>query len=190
MFGSAKKQPDPSEFMLRFDHAAERLLVIAWAIIGDRHWAEDVVQEVAVVAWRKYDQFDPNTDFNAWTAQITRNIARRRRDHERRRQGADLDHVDFTLAARPEEGTTDPSPAAPLFGLELDDTMTSALGQLSEVARSCFMLRSVLDFSYKEIADVLEIPAGTAMSHVHRARQQLALALVDHDGKTVPSGEG
>lgn len=176
--------------MLRFDQAAQRLLVIAWAIIGDRHWAEDVVQEAAVVAWRKYDQFDPNTDFNAWTSQITRNIARRRRDHERRRQGADLDQVDFTLAAKSDEGAAGPSASDPLFGLELDDTMTSALGQLNEVARSCFMLRSVLDYSYKEIADVLEIPAGTAMSHVHRARQQLASALITYDGETTPSGEG
>ena len=168
--------------MSRFEHVGPRLLVIAWAIIGDRHWAEDVVQEAAIVAWRKYDEFDPATDFAAWTSQITRNIARRRRDHERRRQGTDIEQVMFTMAAPP--GTADSSATAvvepanaagaapPDWGL--DDELTAALGSLGETPRTCFLLRVVLDYSYKEIAECLDIPAGTAMSHVHRTRQQLA----------------
>lgn len=176
MFGSASDRHSPAEFMSCFDQVCPRLLVIAWAIIGDRHWAEDVVQEAALVAWQKYDEFDPQTDFAAWTSQITRNIARRRRDHERRRQGTDIEQVMFTMAAPP--GAANPSaaamPGSGLLDLGLDDQMTAALGSLGEMPRTCFLLRVVLDYSYKEIAECLDIPAGTAMSHVHRTRQHLA----------------
>lgn len=182
MTGSVDESPTPAEFMSRFDQAAPRLMVIAWAIIGDRHWAEDIVQESAIVAWQKYEEFDPESDFAAWTSQITRNIARRRRDYEHRRKGTDIEQVMFTVAdPNPNHGT---SPESNTLDLELDDQMTAALGRLHETARTCFLMRVVLDYSYKEIADAMDMPAGTAMSHVHRTRQQLAdLLTTETEGK-------
>jgi RNA polymerase sigma-70 factor (ECF subfamily) len=54
---------------------------------------------------------------------------------------------------------------------------------LDEVARACLLLRTVHDMPYKQIAQVLEVPEGTAMSHVHRARQAMRQRLME-EGRT------
>ncbi len=54
-----------------------------------------------------------------------------------------------------------------------DDDLAAALRSLDEMPRCCLLLRVVMDLPYKDIAQVLDIPEGTAMSHVHRARRQV-----------------
>ena len=54
-----------------------------------------------------------------------------------------------------------------------DDELLEALRQLDTDARACLLLRVVMDMPYREIAETLGIPQGTAMSHVHRARRAL-----------------
>ena len=58
-----------------------------------------------------------------------------------------------------------------------DDAVLAALNTLGETARACLLLRTILDLSYRELAETLEIPEGTAMSHVHRARAAMRKAL-------------
>jgi len=60
-----------------------------------------------------------------------------------------------------------------------DDKVLTALMQLSSVARAALLLRTVLELSYTEIAETLDIPAGTAMSHVHRSRKLLRSTVLD-----------
>ena len=62
--------------------------------------------------------------------------------------------------------------------------MLNGLNGLHETQRTCLLLRTVLDLPYREIGKMLDIPNGTAMSHVHRARQQLVDQLRD-----TPAGE-
>ncbi len=59
-----------------------------------------------------------------------------------------------------------------------DDEVLAALDNLEATARACLLLRVVLDMPYAEISRILDLPAGTAMSHVHRARRVLS----DHLG--------
>ena len=61
----------------------------------------------------------------------------------------------------------------------LDDTVLNGLNGLHETQRTCLLLRTVLELPYREIGMMLDIPKGTAMSHVHRARQQLVDQLRD-----------
>ena len=60
---------------------------------------------------------------------------------------------------------------------ELDDALTRALAALSETARAALLLRTVLELDYDSIARLLDVPPGTAMSHVHRSREALRRAL-------------
>ena len=60
---------------------------------------------------------------------------------------------------------------------EFDDRLLRALSMLEETARTCLLLRTLSDMPYREISQILEIPEGTAMSHVHRSRQVLRAAL-------------
>ena len=63
-------------------------------------------------------------------------------------------------------------------GMEpFDDELTHALGDLEETARGCLLMRVVLDMPYRDISLALNIPEGTAASHVHRARAALRRAL-------------
>jgi len=56
---------------------------------------------------------------------------------------------------------------------EFDDEIVQALGELSATARACMLLRTVENLTYRDIARILDIPEGTAMSHVHRTRTLL-----------------
>src|SRR6185503_13659537 len=58
-----------------------------------------------------------------------------------------------------------------------DDHVVAGLRELGEVPRACLLLRTLRELSYAEIAELLEIPEGTAMSHVHRARLALRARL-------------
>jgi RNA polymerase sigma factor (sigma-70 family) len=60
-----------------------------------------------------------------------------------------------------------------------DDRVMRALRSVNEVARACLLLRTLEGLSYSEISRLLEIPEGTAMSHVHRTRMHLRECLAD-----------
>jgi RNA polymerase sigma-70 factor (ECF subfamily) len=64
-----------------------------------------------------------------------------------------------------------------------DDRLLAALQSIGEVARACLLLRTIEGLDYKEIARVLDIPPGTAMSHVYRTRQTLRQMLSDDSRK-------
>ena len=65
---------------------------------------------------------------------------------------------------------------------QLDDRMVHALHSLGETARCCLLLRTIEGMPYAQIAQLLEIPEGTAMSHVHRSRMTLRGQLAELEG--------
>lgn len=164
----------PDEFSARFQAAARTLWLIAAGVLGDRNDAEDVLQEAAMIGLRKRSEFDPSTSFAAWMGGIVRNVARNYARKRVRRHTSPADPA-----------TLDRSPAADQSGAAgggFDDRILRALGMLEETARMCLLLRTVSDMQYKEIAAVLGIPEGTAMSHVHRSRHAMREALTDQKG--------
>ncbi|MEM7317205.1 MAG: sigma factor-like helix-turn-helix DNA-binding protein, partial [Planctomycetota bacterium] len=64
-----------------------------------------------------------------------------------------------------------------------DDEIAKAIGGLEMIRRSCFLLRVVRNLDYEEIATILDIPPGTAMSHVHRAKSTLRHSLAANFSK-------
>jgi len=170
----------PEAFASRFTAHARALWCIAVAILGRSSQAEDVLQEAALIALRKLHDFDPATSFPAWMGQIVRFVAL---NHARRsRRTLPLEPASLArLESEPElerpvrgGGQLDPDQAS------FDDQIVAALARLDETARSCLLLRTVVEMPYREIARVLAIPEGTAMSHVHRARQSLGRELAEH----------
>ncbi len=162
----------PQEFGSHFRACARILWLIAVGIVGDTAEAEDVVQEAAMVAYRKLDQFQPGTSFRAWSGTIVRNVALNSLRSTRRRRGTvgELAGVNHDLAAssHPQHGNGSVSAEK-----MLDSRVAGALADLGDVARACLLLRTVGELHYSEIAAFLAIPEGTAMSHVHRARVYL-----------------
>lgn len=167
----------PAEFGARLQEHARALWCIAVGVTGDRTAAEDLVQEAAVVALGKLQDFDPETSFPAWMGQIVRFLAL----NERRRKGRERDALADSDVARAVQPQPEPPPSRSIGvsskgdlksgQMMFDDDLAAALKSLEEMPRSCLLLRVVMELPYKDIAQVLQIPEGTAMSHVHRARR-------------------
>ncbi|MEM7808217.1 MAG: RNA polymerase sigma factor [Planctomycetota bacterium] len=155
-------------FARLFADASRRAWVVAMGVLLDRHGADDVVQEAAAVAWRRRETFAVGTNFAAWICRIAHHCALARRRKKRPDSGLDTDRV---IAPKP---TTADADIANLEGLGLGDALIRSLLALAETPRACLLMRVVLEASYDDIADALEIPPATAMSHVHRSRQRLA----------------
>jgi RNA polymerase sigma-70 factor (ECF subfamily) len=133
--------------------------------------AEDLVQDTYLRAFRSAAQFTPGTNLRAWLFTILHNAARNRaRDRAR-------DHVDIDSDVVERAGTTGIDPAATPESLLLNDTLTpdlqAAIDALPQAFRDAVWLRDVEEFSYAEIADMLQVPAGTVMSRISRGRRLL-----------------
>jgi len=175
----------PDEFAARYQRVAASLWCVAAGVLGRRDGAEDVVQDAALVALDRLSQFHRGTDFAAWMARIVRYTALNHRRKQRRapRPAAD-ELVDCPSPSRrdmPVTATGGLDPDQETF----DDDVCAALEQLTAPQRTCLLLKTVRGLEYAEISRLLTMPQGTAMSHVHRARQRLLTAL-DSDAAGAP----
>lgn len=159
-----------------FAEHSRALWCVAVGVCGDRAAAEDLVQEAAAVALTKLDEFDSSTSFVAWMGQIVRFLGMNERRKAARQREAHQKQ-DLIRSVEPSRlATTAPFPMTGSGTLRadqtaFDDRVVKAVASLEEAQRSCLLLRLVMDMSYKEISRHMNIPEGTAMSHVHRAKQ-------------------
>ncbi len=170
------------DFGTLFAQSFRALWLIAYGVVQNSSQADDVVQESAVVALSKIGDYRPGTNFTAWMGRIVQYVGLNYARSQRRRRTASLE------AAEPRASRG----AAPAMELSLsadgrlgpdqemfDDRVLAALNEVSNTARTCLLLRTIEQLEYAEIARLLKIPEGTAMSHVHRARQVLRQKLAD-----------
>lgn len=168
----------PAAFAAQFQGSWRVLWCIAAAVVGDRAQADDVLQEAAMIALGKLPQFDPSTNFAAWMGQIVRFVALNQARKRIRMPASSVDPHSIEVTA-PSMSLT--AHASPLTGQgqlreiddSFDDRLLSALRGLEDIARACLLMRTLMDMPYRDIALSLNIPEGTAMSHVHRARISL-----------------
>jgi RNA polymerase sigma-70 factor (ECF subfamily) len=137
--------------------------------------ADDLVQETFMQAWKSFGHYELGTNCRAWLYKILFN----KFDHYRRKKYTQSKYVqeadDFVFL-----NTTY---AAPISEQVTDEEILAALDKLPEHYRSVVLLADVHEFDYKEVAEVLEIPIGTVMSRLSRARGQLkkSLTAVAHE---------
>ena len=145
--------------------------------------AEDLVQETYIRAFRFREQFTPGTNLKAWLFRIlTNTFSNTYRRRQTQPEFTELEGVDeFSLYKRMSDLKTSSGAGNPetefLDGL-VDSEVKDALGELPEKFRQVVLL-DVEGFSYKEIAEMLDIPIGTVMSRLHRGRKFLQKRLLD-----------
>src|SRR6267142_1762976 len=145
--------------------------------------AEDLVQETYIKAFRFREQFTPGTNLKAWLFRIlTNTFINSYRRRQSQPEFTELEDVDeFSLYKRMSDLRTSSTSGNPetefLDGL-VDSEVKDALTELPEKFRSVVLL-DVEGFSYKEIAEMLDIPIGTVMSRLHRGRKFLQKRLLD-----------
>jgi RNA polymerase sigma-70 factor, ECF subfamily len=172
---------EPSAFERDALAALDSLYRTARRLSRDRADAEDLVQDTYLKAFSAAEQFEPGTNLRAWLFTILRNTARNRfRDHARETVTADSDLVDRAADAPPgsrgapgmSSGSVDTPETLLLRGI-LAPELQSAIDLLPEAFREAVWLRDVEEFSYAEIAAMLEVPIGTVMSRISRGRHLL-----------------
>ena len=147
--------------------------------------AEDLVQETYLRAYRVFGGFREGTNLKAWLYRIlTNTFINQYRAKKRRPDQVDLDDVEDFYIFRRLGGieAADAERTAETEALEAmpDAEVKQALESIPEQFRMAVILADIEGFSYKEIAEILDIPIGTVMSRIHRGRRQLQKLLWDY----------
>jgi RNA polymerase sigma-70 factor (ECF subfamily) len=170
---------------------ADRLLATAMRLTRNRADAEDLVQDTMFRAWRSLATFQPGSLFRAWLFRILRNAFLNKVRHEQMAPDA-VDPDTLTPSARAET-IPDIQSLTEVRGLSdrhFDDRVKAAVDSLPEVYRVPFLLFTLADMSYEEIAQTLDVPIGTVMSRLHRARAHLRERLEAYAKDLRLAGEG
>jgi RNA polymerase sigma-70 factor, ECF subfamily len=152
--------------------------------VWDSGVAEDVFSQAVLAAYENRQKYTPGTNFRAWMYRILLNkcyVANRE-------TGRAFDSLDHPAAKEAEAKTVED------YGDLLEDPKTvleqcgdevyCAFRGLSTAQRSCLLLRGLERFSYQEIADIMEIPVGTVMTHLARGRKKLRTELATYARET------
>ena len=138
--------------------------------------AEDLVQETYLKAYRYYDKFEEGTNFKAWLFKIMKNTFinnyRRKQQTPPQSDFAEIEESFESQVSKDAAGQIK-SPEQEYLENVLDEDVQRALDQLPTDYRMVVVLADLEGFSYKEIAEILEVPVGTVMSRLYRGRRLL-----------------
>ncbi len=167
------------ELIRRYERPIFSLL---FRMVRDRELAEDLAQETFVKALNAIESYRPEFKFSSWIFKIANNAAI---DHLRRRELDTLSLDGSPHAETPEAieatalqiGDRQETPLDAVESKELGGAIEAAIARLRPEYRSCILLRHVEGRAYEEIADILSLPLGTVKTYIHRARNELRVAL-------------
>lgn len=143
---------------------------------GDQDAAEDLVQDTFLRAHRFWDRYERGSNAKSWLFTICRNTYLHQKElvrNQRELPAADLDARVEALSAASAFEKGSPDPEKEFFDRLIDDHVVDAIDALPEEFHEVLVLSDVGDLKYREIAEVLDIPVGTAKSRLFRARRLL-----------------
>ncbi len=133
-----------------------------WAMVGDRHAAEDLLHETFVRALQAAGQFEERARPSTWLFTIARNLAL---NYLRSRSQRKVQPLESAGEVR--DTACDPSDTA--TGMCDAEMIRAAVSLLSEVHREVFLMKVVEGLSYRQIADIIGCPMGTVQSRFHHS---------------------
>jgi RNA polymerase sigma-70 factor (ECF subfamily) len=153
----------------------DRVFNITYRMLGNRHEAEDVAQEVFIAVFKQIDTFREEAKFSTWLYRVAVNHCKNRIKYLARRHDRDRDELDetSTRGASGDGAIGAPPPSAPdraLEGAQMDQLLAEAINKLDEEQRVVVILRDVEELSIEEICAITDLPDGTVKSRLHRAR--------------------
>lgn len=155
-----------------------RLYRLAYAWCHDGHLADDLAQEALIKALARRGQLREEAALEGWLFSILNNCWR---DHLRgRREFADIDTLDEVILS------DEPGPERLYASRQTANRVRDAIAALPMAQRQVITLVDIEECSYAQVANVLEVPVGTVMSRLSRARQALKQRLLAEEAKCQP----
>ena len=171
-----KADQSSSDFRQAALEHLDALFGFAMALTRNRTEAEDLVQETYLRAMRAFGRLLPDSNLKGWLFAIMRNIRLNQlRSANIRPEFVEIDADGEGNWQWLDQAAVDPQTA--LIQKVEREQVRSAIERLPELYREVVVLRDIEGFSYQQIANILQCPAGTVMSRLGRAREQLRLLL-------------
>ncbi|MFN6208518.1 MAG: RNA polymerase sigma factor [Planctomycetota bacterium] len=159
-------------FQSAVEQQADSIYRVAFRMSGNHELALELVQETFLAAWKNLDQVERPVRIKAWLMGILRNQFSKQVSRETRHRHAALEA----------------EPVGPLADRTLTGSVQAAIGKLDEDQRLPILLVAMEGWTTEEVAELLDIPRGTVLSRLYRARQNLKLILApDWETETKPS---
>jgi RNA polymerase sigma-70 factor (ECF subfamily) len=182
MFGIGReKQKDWKAFETEALPLMADVFRVAKYLARDREEAEDLTQETFIQALQSFHRYTPGTNCRAWLVTILYHL-----NSKRRRKLGQLKLVEDTEDQIANTVAFEPSVPQNIT----DEEILNALEKIPENFRNVVILTDVEDFSYKEVAGLMQMPIGTVMSRLHRGRRLLRQQLTDYARKMGLAAEG
>ena len=155
----------------------QRIYNLAYRFTGRFDEAEDLTQEIFLKVYRTLNSYRPESGaLVTWIVRVGRNhIIDHYRKFKTERTHTDSLEVEYEKAE--ENPARYASPAQALEQRELSERVHQALLKISEDLREAVILRDLEEFTYEEIASMLDLPLGTVKSRINRGRAELARLL-------------
>lgn len=173
-----KKQQDFNEEILPH---LDALYNFGLRLTADPNDAEDLVQDTIVKAFRFFSSYEKGTNAKAWLFRILKNsYINNYRRKSKKPQEVDYDEVASFYETIRAERTESSDLEDKMFRELIDDDLSNALDSIPEDFRTVVLLCDVEDFTYEEIANMLDVPIGTIRSRLHRGRNLLKAQLMEY----------
>jgi len=153
-------------------------------LTADPNDAEDLVQDTIVKAYRFFSSYEKGTNAKAWLFRILKNsYINNYRKKSKKPSEVDYDEVASFYESIRAERTETSDLEDKMFRDLIDDDLSEALNSIPEDFRTVVLLCDVEDFTYEEIANMLDVPIGTIRSRLHRGRNLLKAQLMEYAEK-------
>jgi RNA polymerase sigma-70 factor (ECF subfamily) len=157
---------------------------LVFRMVRDRTTAEDLAQEAFVRAFQALGSYDPGRKFSSWLFKIANNLTI---DHLRKRKLETISihgspHANTPEAEMRSRVTLESPGEDPIQfteNRELGGQIEEAIGRLRPEYRTAILLRHVEGYGYDEIAEIMDVPLGTAKTYIHRGRSELKDSLAE-----------
>lgn len=171
---------DMGAFSRLVGQCQERIVNTCWRVCGSKDEAEDLAQEAILKALEAIGSFQQRASFYTWLFRIAVNVSIAHRRKAARAPKLALhagdgewsgDHQAARLVGHVSREVTDPP--ARLSARETERKLAEGLEQLDDDHRAVIVLRDIEGLDYQQIGEILDLPAGTVKSRIHRARMEL-----------------
>jgi RNA polymerase sigma-70 factor (ECF subfamily) len=160
-----------------------RLYAVAYRMLGQAEDAEDLLQEIFLLAFRKMDSYKGDASLGTWLYRLGVNACLDKLRSRARRNEQQTDWLDDEV---PPAAATSDGARGVVHRLDLE----RALKDLPPGCRAAFLLHDVEGFEHREVASMLGIAEGTSKSQVHKARARLRRLIEQGTGADSRSPQG